>query len=749
MNCSTWDKECESYLHHVIDKCEGAGNGSVPGAFPTTIFEMSWVISTLLESGFVIEVLGNEQCEKIANILEDSFRARSGVVGFAHLVDADADDTAKVIVSLNLLGRPTSAADMVRVYETFDHFKTYSVEKNPSFSANCNSLKALLCDTNIFQYLPQIEKATTFICNRWWSCEADIEDKWNLCPQYAMMLMAQSLTQLVVLWSKGNLPTVNENLMQDRVLIVLFQALVSTLDAQHADGSWGNGPQFEATAYGLLTLAALKQLPFINPLTDVVLKAVTNGRTFLAQAASLKDHADPIWVEKVTYRSRNLFCSYIIAALNVSNADQRCKTELGVDTLTAIPLAKITKFQEFFSQLPVFINMPQWKLRASLIERYLHLLQLQRKKHEIFQKEGMGNDKYFEYIPFTWIASASLEKVPISPKTLHQMMVLSFLNYQADEFMERAVRNNNMKGTLNEVQHVVREIFKELKGEGTDKASSDTLWNGVQATRKADGLLSNGNTAIESTNNEDGYSEATAAIHKIQHTLTKFVDAILKHPSVTAASSYDRGRLGAELQAFLLAHITQVEDNNRFQLQEVPLSSNTTFNTPRGSYYDWVHTISADHTSCPYSFAFFACLLGCGENFFRTVEDKYLGQDLCRHVATLCRMYNDYGSLMRDRAEKNLNSVNFPEFTCIPRSDQGLEEDIKESVMCLARHERSCMNLCLKDLEAKSDARKTLLVKLFCNVTDTYGQIYVLRDIGIRTKDMNGSQSQGIQPSSI
>ncbi len=248
---------------------------------------------------------------------------------------------------------------------------------------------------------------------------------------------------------------------------------------------------------------------------------------------------------------------------------------------------------------------------------------------------------------------------------------------------------------------------------------------------------------------EDGYSEATAAIHKIQHTLTKFVDAILKHPSVTAASSYDRGRLGAELQAFLLAHITQVEDNNRFQLQEVPLSSNTTFDTPRGSYYDWVHTISADHTSCPYSFAFFACLLGCGEDFFRTVEDKYLGQDLCRHVAILCRMYNDYGSLMRDRAEKNPNSVNFPEFTCIPRSDQGLEEDLKESVMCLARHERSCMNLCLKDLEAKSDARKALLVKLFCNVTDTYGQIYVLRDIGIRTKDMNGSQSQGIQPSRI
>ncbi len=51
-------------------------------------------------------------------------------------------------------------------------------------------------------------------------------------------------------------------------------------------------------------------------------------------------------------------------------------------------------------------------------------------------------------------------------------------------------------------------------------------------------------------------------------------------------------------------------------------------------------------------------------------------------------MYNDYGSLMRDRVERNLNIVNFPEFTCIPRSDQGLEQDLKESVMCLAHHKK-------------------------------------------------------------
>ena len=40
---STWDEESEAYLWHVITAGEGRGNGGVPSAFPSTLFEITWV----------------------------------------------------------------------------------------------------------------------------------------------------------------------------------------------------------------------------------------------------------------------------------------------------------------------------------------------------------------------------------------------------------------------------------------------------------------------------------------------------------------------------------------------------------------------------------------------------------------------------------------------------------------------------------------------------------------------------------
>ena len=43
MNISSWDAEAEAYLHHVVAAGEGKGTGAVPPAFPSDIFEISWV----------------------------------------------------------------------------------------------------------------------------------------------------------------------------------------------------------------------------------------------------------------------------------------------------------------------------------------------------------------------------------------------------------------------------------------------------------------------------------------------------------------------------------------------------------------------------------------------------------------------------------------------------------------------------------------------------------------------------------
>lgn len=43
MHSSSWDHESEAYIRHVISSGPGRGNGSVPSAFPSTFFEISWV----------------------------------------------------------------------------------------------------------------------------------------------------------------------------------------------------------------------------------------------------------------------------------------------------------------------------------------------------------------------------------------------------------------------------------------------------------------------------------------------------------------------------------------------------------------------------------------------------------------------------------------------------------------------------------------------------------------------------------
>ena len=89
----------------------------------------------------------------------------------------DADDTSKAILTLSLLGEQVSSEHMVSYFEMKEgHFKTYVGERNPSFSANCNVLMALLHNSELDKYLPQIESITRYLCQSWLS--GTMTDKW-------------------------------------------------------------------------------------------------------------------------------------------------------------------------------------------------------------------------------------------------------------------------------------------------------------------------------------------------------------------------------------------------------------------------------------------------------------------------------------------------------------------------------------------------------------------------------------------
>lgn len=95
-----WDDECEAYLRTVFDKGQGNGTGGFPSAFPSEIFEVTWVclitdeegsvatdkfqmLSTLLEAGFTVDELGRDNVAILGNYLRHNFTISNGTLGFS------------------------------------------------------------------------------------------------------------------------------------------------------------------------------------------------------------------------------------------------------------------------------------------------------------------------------------------------------------------------------------------------------------------------------------------------------------------------------------------------------------------------------------------------------------------------------------------------------------------------------------------------------------------------------------------
>jgi hypothetical protein len=150
---------------------------------------------------------------------------------------------------------------------------------------------------------------------------------------------------------------------------------------------------------------------------------------------------------------------------------------------------------------------------------------------------------------------------------------------------------------------------------------------------------------------------------------------------------------------------------------------------------------------CPYAYELLLCLLsdGSGNDTFPSAEQKYYSAACNRHLSTLCRMENDYGSVPRDRLERNLNVIDFPEFfdqgaasftsTLTSEQAEPLETEQKAQLLRLAQYERESYRDALRRLDElvagdKKAMRKMQLLRVMTNVTDSWGQMYVLKDLG-------------------
>ncbi|PWY74297.1 hypothetical protein BO70DRAFT_398626 [Aspergillus heteromorphus CBS 117.55] len=218
----------------------------------------------------------------------------------------------------------------------------------------------------------------------------------------------------------------------------------------------------------------------------------------------------------------------------------------------------------------------------------------------------MTGDQYLEYIPIAWSSVNTALGFPLTSRTLWDMMVISMLNYQADENMESVVASP---------RHL---------------SEPDALSRELQPT-----------PPLEDTT-------PTASLLEVGDVLLEYIHHIRQHHGV-------RKRPEA-------AHNHVVEEPERSRQFQDASRSRYPKQDSR-SYFNWARTTGANNTSCPYSFTFFCRhISGTDPTRFSSVQEKYFARALGSHLATMCRQYNDYGSQRRDVAEMNLSSLDFPQF---------------------------------------------------------------------------------------
>ena len=548
------------------------------------------------------------------------------------------------------------------------------------------------------------------------------------------MLLAQGFASVLDVHSSGKLKNLPEDLVTAQIPTVLIQILLSTLSTQTEDGFWGDG-SCEVTAYAVLTISALVSSKMTNPLRDVLIAASQKGCSYLASHEHEWSKVQRLWIAKVSFSSPVLSEAYCLAALSAS-LHVTTKTEVISQNENDVLL---TRLVEFFSRVPKFSGYPTWKMKALLLESNIYKRRLEMGRHEIFPRKDVGEDKYLNYIPFTWVGCRHLETTPIPDSILWDMIYCSMLNYQVEEYIETVVAK-----TYSLSPQYVRDCISRICGisehDRPVATAHDVLLRDSDSSRNTSRNSNSDSEGVYTPDETD--SEAVCDLSEVERILSKYVMHFLKHPAVLCSPIAFQYRLRVALEAFLLAHLQQTGDNAQLSKQE----SHPTFST-KMSYFDWVHTISADHTSCPFSFLFFSCLVSKpGEEFFRSVKSKYFAQAAVKHLATLCRQYNDYGSISRESAEHSLNSLTFPDFfeddsnhhcsdtgAAVVKSAEAAEKR-KANLYELAEFECQNLERALSVLEQEVDNKTMGKVMLFVNATKVYGQICLSKDIASRTK---------------
>lgn len=679
------------------------------------------------------DLVDNSQRAILTSFYENLLREQSGLVGFTCGVLEDADDTARVLVTLSRLGAKTDPIPLIKSFNSPSCFRTFQFERNPSFSANCNVLLSLISSSQPEQYVDVIQNTTGFLLHSWNS--GHVSDKWNLSNSYSTMLMVESMVTLLEKVDEGLLDELPTDLLGQKLPAALCQILSKQLGQQGQDGSWNQS--IEETAYGIITLARCLSLPLDTHLTQNIHKAYLKALDFIQSERAEDSSADYLWIEKVTYGSMLLRRVYQLTAINTRIQQRQWKEKTMRWFSISITCQKMTPL---LARVFLFAGNSMDYIGLALIEASRLAESLAEVRNIVLPRDElpMTKDEYLSHIPIIWTVCNQVHRHALSHDCLWNMIVLSMLHYQIDEYMETVVGElpdpllpsfiskiietcdlEGGNGTIPQIQHDNATVSDLVYGKGQGSLGRHS------ETRRVD----------------------PSDMPKIADAVTKYIDYIRHHQNVTRMPLQYQKNLATSLYEFLIAHIVQNLNSQRSFAADPQTTNGTLHRDMKYSYFDWVRASAGPSTSCILSFRFFLSLLGQqARGLTQVARPYYLSNALAVHLATMCRMYNDYGSAARDKNEGSLNSLDFPDFDEVTSGPKdGLHatngfvvgsstlEPQKARLLDLANFERDCMELSFKELKIcvhNDDVKEAL--RVFVDVTDLFGQIYVQNNLSSR-----------------
>ncbi|KAL8836472.1 MAG: hypothetical protein Q9170_002905 [Blastenia crenularia] len=508
MNLNLWDEEAEIYLRKVINEGPGKGDGAAPSAFPTPIFEVSWVF-----------------------------------------------------LCLRLLGYQVEAKPLVAHFKSENNrFRTYSNERDASLSANCNVLRGILETDNPDDHFVEIETTTQYLCESWW--KGKMEDKWNISVQYSVMLLAETLVKLLEVWDRGYLTKLPEALLLDRLPVTLVQLLTQTLNDKVFEIAKSGEKSMEILAYAIITLKRLYPVPWLGTLSEETLSRIRQGQKSLANHSATAYGPQYVWVEKVTYSSFNLTDAYYLAAMRPPKS-LYIWTEKVKNLILTMPTQE-KKITHMFSKLRCFESDPTWKISASVVEGLTFLPQLRSSCKTILAGETRtAKNEYLSFIPCTWVIVNNIRKLGLDTYLLWDMMVLTLGNFRVDEWMETVTTGIDATG-LFRIKQIIQTLCEERYLEKPEPINGINI---DMTDLKSPPISPASAPAPEPSPAQSSVPQSLAFL---DGALSPYISTILDHPRIRSHPSLNQVALRISLKSFLNSHTHQSITNLSFSTQVSP-----------------------------------------------------------------------------------------------------------------------------------------------------------------------------------